>query len=56
MQLARKLSDKLFDQYSTYQERKNFYQMVAFGGKVVMAISLILFVVACVCKWESIQT
>ena len=49
MQLARKLSDKLFDEYSTYQERKRFYQTVAFGGKVVMSLSLIMFIGACLC-------
>jgi hypothetical protein len=49
MQLARKLTDKLFDEYSTYQERKRFYQTVAFGGKVVMSLSLVLFIGACFC-------
>ena len=49
MQLARKLSDKLFDEYSQYQERKRFYQTVAFGGKVVMSLSLVLFIGACFC-------
>ena len=49
MQLARKLSDKLFDEYSTYQERKRFYQTVAFGGKVAMSLSLVLFIGACLC-------
>jgi len=50
MQLARKLTDKTFNQYSTYEERRNFYKTVAFGGKVVMALSLLLFSAACLCK------
>ena len=49
MQLARKLTDKLFDEYSSYQERRRFYQTVAFGGKVVMSLSLVLFIGACLC-------
>jgi len=49
MQLARKLSDKLFDEYSGYQERKRFYQTVAFGGKIAMSLSLVLFIGACLC-------
>jgi hypothetical protein len=49
MQMARRLSDKGYDRYATYEERRRFYKTVAFGGKVVMALSILMFTAACLC-------
>ncbi len=51
MQIARRLTDSRISTQLQYEERWNFYRTVRFGGKVVMALSLLLFSISFFVVW-----
>lgn len=53
LQLSRKLADQAFERRSRFEERRNFYRTVAFGGKVVMVASLGFFAIAMFITWRT---
>lgn len=51
LQMAKLLSDKVFERRERFEERRNFYRTVEFGGKAVMALSLGLFSAGAFLAW-----